>query len=115
MTLVARFATTIARLRLPPGRAIVAVSGGVDSMVLLELLARTRAEHGLELTVAHIDHGLQPVDRPRALVEQAAARLGIELRTLALGLPRDSTETDARVARLSALEQLARDTGSAHV
>jgi len=41
---------------------VVAVSGGVDSAVMLELLASTRGAHGGELVVASLDHGDQ-VDR----------------------------------------------------
>ncbi len=38
---------------------IVAVSGGVDSMVLLDLLDRLRDKLGLVLHVAHLDHALR--------------------------------------------------------
>ncbi|HWA15847.1 MAG TPA: tRNA lysidine(34) synthetase TilS [Gemmatimonadales bacterium] len=107
MTLVARFASTIAQLRLPPGRAIVAVSGGVDSIVLLDLLAATRLEHRLELIVAHIDHGMQPVTAPRRIVEQAVARHGLSLQFRQLELGPEATETDARGARLAALTSIA--------
>src|SRR5215213_993069 len=37
----------------PPGRWAVGVSGGADSVALLELL---RGRSDLELTVAHLDH-----------------------------------------------------------
>lgn len=40
-------------------RVIVAVSGGVDSIVLLDLLCRLAPELGLDLTVAHLDHQLR--------------------------------------------------------
>ncbi len=39
---------------------LVGVSGGVDSVVLLHLLHDLRAEHGLRLQVAHLDHQLRP-------------------------------------------------------
>ena len=38
---------------------LVAVSGGVDSLVLLHLLHELRAEHGLRLQVAHLDHQIR--------------------------------------------------------
>jgi tRNA(Ile)-lysidine synthetase-like protein len=41
---------------LQPGKYVVAVSGGVDSMVLLELLLE---QPSLELIVAHIEHGVR--------------------------------------------------------
>ena len=56
----------------------VAVSGGVDSMVLMHLL------HGLghPLQVLHVDHGLRGTesDADRELVERTAASLGIPCR-----------------------------------
>ena len=41
-------------------RIIVAVSGGVDSMVMLHLLNVLREDLGLSLIVAHVNHGLRP-------------------------------------------------------
>lgn len=38
---------------------VVAVSGGVDSMVLLDVLMRLRSSLRLSLHVAHLDHGLR--------------------------------------------------------
>jgi tRNA(Ile)-lysidine synthase len=38
---------------------VAAVSGGVDSMVLLDLLARLRLSLGFALHVAHVDHALR--------------------------------------------------------
>jgi len=40
-------------------RVLVAVSGGVDSVVLLDILCRLAAEYTLKLTIAHLDHGLR--------------------------------------------------------
>ncbi len=40
-----------------PGKYVVAVSGGVDSVVLLDLLAKQKE---LDLIVAHFDHGIRP-------------------------------------------------------
>lgn len=37
---------------------IVGLSGGVDSVVLLHLLAKARATYGLTLTAVHVHHGL---------------------------------------------------------
>ena len=43
----------------PGDRVLVAVSGGPDSVALLHLLVRLGAEWGLNLGVAHFDHGLR--------------------------------------------------------
>jgi tRNA(Ile)-lysidine synthase TilS/MesJ len=39
-----------------PGRYVIAVSGGIDSMVLLHML---RSVERVELVVAHYDHGIR--------------------------------------------------------
>ncbi len=45
----------------PAGDAIVAVSGGADSMALVESLRRLGSRVGRRtLTIAHLDHGLRP-------------------------------------------------------
>ena len=63
----------------PGDRVVVAVSGGLDSTVLLEILAELQQGHGGRLEVASINHGL----RPESVME--VARVG--RRAEALGLP----------------------------
>jgi tRNA(Ile)-lysidine synthase len=95
-----RFRRHLAALDLAPGAGLVAVSGGIDSMVLLHLLAEHWEAHPLRLTVAHVDHGIHAESGAIAdMVTHAAAALGlpIEMTRLALG-PRAS-ETRARRAR----------------
>lgn len=60
-------------------RVIVGVSAGVDSMVLLHLLNTFRQEFDLLLIVAHIHHGLRPVESEKEteLVRKESARLGL--------------------------------------
>lgn len=60
-------------------RLIVGVSGGVDSMVLLHLLYACREAFDLSLIVAHVNHGLRPVESEKEaeLVQEEAARLGL--------------------------------------
>jgi tRNA(Ile)-lysidine synthase len=60
-------------------RVIVGVSAGVDSMVLLQLLNAFRQEFDLFLIVAHIHHGLRPVESEREaeLVQKESVRLGL--------------------------------------
>lgn len=63
-----------------PGRSVlVAVSGGVDSSALLHALADLRGELALELSVAHVNHGLRGAgsDADQAAVEAQAAALGL--------------------------------------
>ncbi|MDB6064429.1 MAG: tRNA(Ile)-lysidine synthase [Pedosphaera sp.] len=58
---------------------LVAVSGGLDSMVLLHLLARLSKTHGWRLTVAHFNHQLRgrSSDADERLVQRTAAKLGL--------------------------------------
>jgi tRNA(Ile)-lysidine synthase len=57
---------------------LVAVSGGADSMVLLDLLVRERSALGLTLGVAHVHHGLRggESDADEEFVRERAAVLG---------------------------------------
>jgi len=59
--------------------ALVAVSGGVDSMALLHLLAELGRTHLWKLTVAHFNHRLRGrnSDGDERLVRAAAKRLGL--------------------------------------
>ena len=43
---------------LPPGRVTVCLSGGADSVSLLTVLARHRAELGIDIHVVHINLSL---------------------------------------------------------
>ena len=42
-----------------PRRFVVALSGGLDSSVLLHAIAATRGEHGLPIVAVTVDHGMQ--------------------------------------------------------
>ncbi len=103
--LEARFARALAALRPPPGTGLVAVSGGTDSLVLLDLLVLTRAEHGLRLVVGHVDHGLHPESASvAAAVADRARALELPFETARLDLETDASETTARAARYRWLE-----------
>ena len=73
-------ARTARALRLCHGeRVIVAVSGGSDSVALLHLVHRLKGQLGLEVEVAHFDHGVRGEEsRADALfVELLCQKLGL--------------------------------------
>lgn len=87
---------------------IVAVSGGLDSVVLLDMLAAfQRRQPSLDLVVAHADHGIRPDSHLDARhVEQLAERYGLPYEMTRLGLGSDTSEETARDARYAWLENV---------
>jgi len=89
-----------------PGDGVVAgVSGGPDSVALLDLLFRLREEFNLRLTVAHLNHML----RGREAEEDAAFVAGLAAR---YGLPFTGERVDVRAYRAvhgGSLEEAARE------
>ena len=92
-------------------RVVVAVSGGPDSVCLLHILHQLRHELGVELCVAHIDHGLRPQEdaSETRFVSDLAAVFGLTFETgkvdLSGPMPGPLEET-ARDARYKFLEQV---------
>lgn len=62
---------------------LVAVSGGIDSMVLLRVLHELSTKHRWKLAVAHFNHGLRgrAADADEQFVARSAARLGLEFKS----------------------------------
>ena len=107
MSLIEAFRTHISTLNLPSGTALVAVSGGPDSVALLDLLVQSQDVHRLELVVAHVDHGINPDSAAVAEEVKALAssfELPVHIGCLALG-PK-AGETRARAERYAWLETL---------
>jgi tRNA(Ile)-lysidine synthetase-like protein len=116
MTLLDDFRHHLTTLHLPAGRALVAVSGGPDSVALLDLLHRTLDLHQLDLVVAHYDHGIHPASARVAAEVRALAgsyRLAYEEGSGALGP--EAGETAARAARYEWLESTRLRLGAALV
>jgi tRNA(Ile)-lysidine synthase len=94
-------------------RLLVAVSGGVDSVVLLDVLLRLQDRLGVRLFVAHVHHGLRgkSADRDAAFVVAEAARrnLGASVCRLDPAERRrgESMQAWARAARYACLGAVA--------
>ncbi|MBI3494859.1 tRNA lysidine(34) synthetase TilS [Candidatus Saccharibacteria bacterium] len=86
------------------GTYIAAVSGGVDSIVLLDLLSK---QTDIKLIVAHFDHGIRSDSATDSqFVKELAAKykLPFELGSAQLGT--DASEEQARNARYSFLHEV---------
>jgi tRNA(Ile)-lysidine synthetase-like protein len=106
-----------ARLFPEPGLALLAVSGGGDSLALLDLLATLAPELGLALLVAHADHGIAPGSAAiGSLVErQARTRYGLETVVGRLDLGAGASETRARVGRYRFLRAVQAERGARYL
>ncbi|WLT33312.1 tRNA lysidine(34) synthetase TilS [Geothrix sp. PMB-07] len=104
------------------GRVLVACSGGGDSVALLVLLWSLRRSLGLELSVAHADHGLRPESPEDAdFVRQLCRALDLDLAEASLGVrahaetQRIGLEMAARELRWDWLRQEAQQCGASTV
>lgn len=114
MTVVRRVRETIARYgMLRPGeRAVVAVSGGPDSVALLFGLHELRGELDVELIVAHFDHRMRPDSHEdAAFVGRLAGTLKLPFELGQAQAPLKS-EDEARRARYRFLREAARRHGA---
>lgn len=88
----------------PAGKYVAGVSGGVDSVVLLDLLANYSK---YQLTVAHFDHGMRAGSHQDAeFVKKLAGKYQLEFVSKKGRLGKKSTEETAREARYRFLKQI---------
>lgn len=83
---------------------IVAVSGGIDSVVLLDILHK---HSNAKLVVAHVDHGIRDDgDEDLRVVRMHASRIKVPLETIKLDIGDKRDEASARSARYEWLESV---------
>jgi len=105
------------------GKALVAVSGGPDSVALLDILNLLKGELGISLHIAHLDHMIrgreskEDADFVRSLAEGIGLPYTIGSRDVpALASSRKlSLEDAAREARYAFLSEVAADVGADRV
>jgi tRNA(Ile)-lysidine synthase len=101
-------------------KLVVAVSGGPDSVCMLDILARLRHELGIELHIAHLNHQLrgEESDADARYVADLSARLKIPATVESRDADayrqqhRLTPEEAAREVRYSFLADVARNTGT---
>jgi tRNA(Ile)-lysidine synthase len=98
-------------------KVLVAVSGGLDSSVLLHVLARVSRLLGIQVEVAHVDHGTrgESSEREALWVKVLAERLHLKLHALRVVSPSRANQLELRGLRRKALAELARDLGCSSI
>jgi len=102
------------RTEYSPSRLAVALSGGLDSMVLLHLAHEAAREAGLPLFAFHVHHGLSPnADAWHVHCAAVAAALGIvfDYREVTVEKGKSGVEAAARKQRYAALGEMCRAHG----
>jgi tRNA(Ile)-lysidine synthase len=100
-------------VEIPPGKYIIAVSGGVDSMVLLNILYKkisTEAQSQnivLSVVVAHFNHGIrQDSKADETLVQKTAKKYNLPFEVGYGRLGKNASEQKARNRRYKFLETI---------
>ena len=92
------------KVSIEPGKYVIAVSGGVDSTVLLDVLAR---QHKVELVIAHFDHSIRKDSvEDRLLVQVLADKYGLPFVFNELKLGSNVSEAKAREKRYEFLRSV---------
>jgi len=108
--LAAQVAAFLARQVRPGERVAVALSGGIDSVVLLHLLCEVAPRTGITLSAIHVNHGLSlQADDWQAFCGRLCASLDLPLVTVRVevrGEVASGLEAAARKARYAAFARL---------
>lgn len=89
-------------------KIILAVSGGVDSMVMLDMVCRSRKYSSSDIIVAHFDHGIRENSGDDAeFVRRKAQEYGVDFCLGEGKLGANASEADARAARYDFLYETA--------
>lgn len=90
-------------ITLKPGKYIAAISGGIDSIVLLNLLSKLET---IDVIVAHVNHGIREDSAAdEVFVRQLAGQYGFDYVSIQLELGKCASEELAREQRYKFLYQ----------
>ena len=113
VSLQAQVAAALSAAGVSSGRLVLGLSGGMDSMVLLDLLSALRADAGFELVALHVNHQLSPhADQWGKLCAQRTSQYGVPFRIVRVDVRRDGAdglEAAARAARYAVFQDLDAD------
>ena len=109
--LTAHVAARLETIIVPGNRLLLGLSGGVDSVVLLDVLSRLVRRLRFELRVLHVNHQLSPnATRWARFCRAICTRRGIACRVVKVTVTRgNSVERAAREARYAALDAVPSD------
>jgi tRNA(Ile)-lysidine synthase len=109
--LAAHVAAQLKSIVSPADRLVVGLSGGVDSVVLLDCLRRARRKLAVRLAALHVNHGLsRNAGRWEAFCRRCCRERGVPFRSVKVRVARgDSVEAAARAARYGAFAREAAD------
>jgi tRNA(Ile)-lysidine synthase len=120
---LAKLAATLEPLQFAGARFVVGVSGGADSVALLQGLHRLAPASRLELYAAHLNHGLRPgrAEDDAEWTRELSRRLDIPIVVEQIDVPSRASgmhwniEEAARIVRYDFLQRTAKSVGATHV
>ena len=106
----------------PSDAVLAAISGGPDSMALLDVLSLIGGEWNLKMVVGHVHHGLRPeADADAEYVKETAARCNLRYLVRHVDVRErvaktgESIEEAARELRYAALQEMAHEVGAQRI
>ncbi len=107
----------------PGDKALVAVSGGMDSVALLHLLNRFKGEYGFDLAVAHLNHMArgEDSDSDARFVASLGKELGLETIVRSVDVQKEkgnfktSFQETARILRYRFLDSALQEVGGSKI
>lgn len=95
---------------------VIGVSGGVDSVSLLNALTSLSKAWNFKISIAHLNHGLRKeADMDEKFVKSLAKKYNLPFYTKKVRLPKSNIEEAGRIARYDFFEEVKKQTGSKYI